>query len=87
MISSKRCPTCVGSGEIMGSGFMQKDCPQCDGLGKLYEKGVVVEPKKVEIDRRSKSYRESIAKIMASEDISREEAVKVFDEAYEKLDT
>ena len=85
MIESKRCPTCVGSGEIMGGGFMRIDCPECDGIGKLFNnetKKVV----KVEIDRRSKSYKESIAKIMASEGCDRESAVNIFDEAYEKLE-
>ena len=61
------------------------DCPECDGIGKLFNnetKKVV----KVEIDRRSKSYKESIAKIMASEGCDRESAVNIFDEAYEKLE-
>ncbi len=83
-MDSKRCPTCVGSGEIMGGGFMMKDCPLCDGLGKIYDKPVV-KAQTVVIDRRSKSYKESIAKIMASEDISREKAVEIFDEEYAKI--
>ena len=83
-LNSKRCPTCVGSGEIMGSGFIFKDCHACDGLGKIYERGSN-EPKKVEIDRRSKSYRESIAKIMAADNCSREEAVAMFDAEFAKI--
>ena len=84
MTSSKRCPTCVGSGEIMGGGFMMRECPQCDGDGKIYDAPT---PKpKVELDRRSKSYKESIAKIMESEGCDREKAVEMFDEEYEKLE-
>jgi len=83
---SRRCPTCIGSGEIFGGGFMMKDCPLCDGLGKIYDKPVdSVKPTQVVIDRRRKSYKESIAKIMASEDISRDDAVKIFDEEYAKI--
>ena len=83
-MDSKRCPTCIGTGEIFGGGFMMKDCPLCDGLGKIYDKPVV-KAEQVAIDRRSKSYKESIAKIMASEDVCREDAVKIFDEEYAKI--
>ncbi len=31
----KRCSLCVGSGKIMGGGFMMKACPECDGIGKI----------------------------------------------------
>lgn len=85
MTLSNRCSTCVGLGQIMGGGMLMRDCPACDGLGKIFAQ----ETKKVmkaEIDRRSKSYRESIAKIMSSEGCSREEAADLFDEAYEKLE-
>lgn len=83
MTLSRRCPTCVGSGEIMGGGFMMRECPECEGHGKLFDEPVV--KPKIEIDRRSKSYKESIAKIMQSEKCSHKEAVEMFDTEYEKL--
>ena len=85
MVDSVRCPTCVGSGEIMGGGMMMMDCPRCDGLGKIFENNADKKPVKVEIDKRSKSYKESIAKIMASENVDREKAVEIFDEEFAKL--
>lgn len=39
----------------------------------------------VAIDKRSKSYREAIQKIMESNDVSREEATAIFDEEYAKI--
>jgi hypothetical protein len=70
----------------MGGGFMMRDCPRCGGFGTIDDKPIGVVPEKVEVDRRSKTYRESISKIMASESVSREDAVKIFDEEYAKID-
>ncbi len=84
-VSSTRCSTCVGSGEIMGGGMMMMDCPRCEGVGKIFDDAGDKKPVKVEIDRRSKSYKESIAKIMASEDVDRDRAVEIFDEEFAKL--
>jgi hypothetical protein len=61
----------------MGSGMIFKDC-DCDD-GQAYE----VKP--VSIDKRSKAYREAIEKIMATGDVSREEAMKVFETEFDKI--
>jgi hypothetical protein len=72
-----RCSRCQGSGTIMGNGMMFIDC-DCDN-------GVAHEPKPVAIDKRSASYREAIKKIMESNEVTREEAVKVFEDEFEKI--
>lgn len=81
-MTSKRCPVCVGGGEIMGGGMIMKDCPNCDGYGTLdITKPVTV----VVADKRSKSYRDAITKIMDLHKVDRDEAVKIFDEEFDKL--
>lgn len=84
-----RCGTCVGSGDIMGGGMMMIECPACNGLGVLSVQPTNVDielPKEVVvIDRRSKTYREAISKIMETHKCSREEATMIFDEEFDKL--
>jgi hypothetical protein len=58
---------------MMGGGMLATDCSAC---------AYVAPPP---IDKRSKSYKESIQKIMESEECDRETAIAIFDEAYEKL--
>ena len=83
-MTSTRCPICVGSGEIMGGGMIMMDCKNCHGIGKLHE--IKIEkPLAVGIDKRSKTYRESIAKIMELHDCDREKASAIFDEEFDKL--
>jgi len=85
-MTSTRCHTCVGSGEIMGGGMMMRDCPQCHGAGKIQD--VVIEkviPRNIIADRRSKTYRDSITKIMELHDCDRERATAIFDEEFDKL--
>ena len=72
-----RCSKCQGSGTVMGNGMIFRDC-DCDD-------GVAREVKPVSIDKRSASYREAIKKIMESNEVSREEAVKVFEDEFEKI--
>lgn len=77
-MSEKRCFACVGSGKIMGGGMIMKDCPHCAGSGFIAIR---------ELDKRSKTYRDAIDKIMKlNEGISRDEAAKMFDDEYEKLE-
>ena len=67
------CRKCYGSGRVMGNGMIYQDC-DCE---TYIHKPV--------IDRRSKVYRESIDNIMKASDISRDEAVKIFDSEFEKI--
>ncbi len=77
----RRCNRCVGSGFIMGGGMTHLDCVDCKGTGKI------IEPDKVVLDKRSKSYRDAIDNIMAlNPDYTREDAAKVFDAEFEKLE-
>lgn len=70
------CYRCGGTGKYLGNGMMMTDCTLCDD-GKVIEKSA---PK---IDRKSKSYQTAIKEIMAiNPDITRAEAVKMFDKAY-----
>jgi hypothetical protein len=74
----------------MGGGMMFMECPQCRGEGKIYERAPVYEELKASvgaesIDRRSKSYREAIAKIMDVDGVDRPEAVKIFDERFSEV--
>ncbi len=78
------CIKCGGTGRYLGNGMMMADCNVCDGDDS--------EPKAVKgkdvlppIDRKSKSYQKAIKDIMAvNPSISRPEAIKMFDEAYNK---
>ncbi len=72
------CIRCNGSGKYLGNGMMMTDCTLCDD-----DVEVVETPK---VDRKSKSYRAAIKDIMSlNPTISREDAVKMFDNAYEKV--
>lgn len=85
-MTSKRCPVCIGGGEIMGGGMIMKDCPNCDGYGTITEGVAPSKAKAVSVDRRSRSYRDAITKIMDLHKVDREEAVKIFDEEFNALD-
>lgn len=72
-----RCSKCMGSGQILGNGMMIQDCDCDDGLER--------EVKPIQINKRTKAYREAIDKIMASGDVSREEAVKIFETEFDRI--
>lgn len=78
-MASNRCMTCVGSGKIMGGGMIYRECPDCNGEGTISP----AEPK-VTVNRRSKAYKDAIAKLEET-GLSKDEAVKVFDEEFERL--
>lgn len=58
--------------------MIYKECPACK-----FPKEVQAE-QKVAVDRRSKTYKEAIAKIMEG-GLDKEAAVKIFDEEFDKL--
>ena len=75
-----RCSRCAGSGQYMGSGMIIMDC-YCEEFDEI-----PVKPKQpVQIDKRSKSYREAIEKIMNTYDVNRAEAVRVFESEFDKI--
>jgi hypothetical protein len=73
-----RCSSCDGKGRVMSLGMIYKKCESCD-------EGNIIKIKSVAIDKRSASYRAEIKKIMESNEVSREEAVKVFEDEFEKI--
>jgi hypothetical protein len=78
------CYRCGGTGKYLGNGMMMSDCRICDDDGQI--KALKQDSAHVKIDRRSQSYKDSIKEIMQlNPDISRAEAVAMFDEAYDKV--
>lgn len=74
------CYRCGGTGKYLGNGMMMTNCTLCD------EDGKIIEPSAPKIDRKSKSYQTAIKDIMAiNPTITRAEAVKMFDKAYDKV--
>lgn len=83
------CTSCAGMGEIRGNGMLMEDCRICSGEGQIDdkspEKSEISEKSCIPIDKRSKAYKEAISDIMAlNPDITRDEAVKMFNSAYDK---
>lgn len=78
---SEKCCRCGGSGLYMGNGMIMTECNLC-GDDKPVKKKF---PSLDKIDRRSKSYITAINDIMSTSNISRNEAVKVFDETYNNV--
>jgi hypothetical protein len=78
---AKLCIRCGGSGMYLGNGMMMTDCELCNE--EEYEQKEA--PSLDKINRNSKSYQKAIKDIMAiNPDITRKEAIKMFDEAYIK---
>ncbi len=75
------CQKCNGSGKFMGIGFVTLECP-CDDEYESVKKSTSNE---VQIDKRSKSYREAITRLMSENDLSREEAIELFEEEFKKI--
>lgn len=79
-----KCVRCNGNGEYMGQGFMMIDCELCD-KSSFSDSLKKEAPSLDKINRNSKSYQKAIKDIMAiNPDITRKEAIKMFDEAYMK---
>ena len=77
------CIRCGDTGRYLGNGMMMTDCELCAEKDLAESKPVEVPLAK--IDRKSKSYQTAIKDIMASNPtLTRNEAVKLFDEAYNK---
>ena len=75
----KICIRCGGTGRYLGNGMMMTDCKLCDDNNEPI-------PSINQIDRKSGSYQKAIKDIMAiNPTISRAEAVKMFDKAYDKV--
>lgn len=74
---SSLCIRCGGTGTYNGLGSMLTDCELCnDPLSP---------PAVDKIDRRSTSYKKAIKDIMdLNPEIGKEEATKIFDDAYQK---
>lgn len=76
------CQRCNGSGTILGNGMIYEDCT-C-----LYEDESEVAdkaPEPVQINKRTKAYREAIAKIMDVSKVNKAEAEKIFEEEFHKI--
>ena len=73
------CIRCQGNGRYIGIGFMMRDCELCN-VDEVCEA-----PPLTTLNRKSASYKKAIKDIMEiNPEITRKDAVKMFDEAYEK---
>lgn len=80
---SNVCIRCLGEGTYLGVGMMRVDCNLCNNEDDYELKISALSLDK--INRNSKSYQKAIKDIMAvNQEISRKEAIKMFDEAYLK---
>lgn len=69
----------------LGNGMIMTHCTLCDEDDDYFSPEAKPAPPLDKIDRRSKSYQDAIKDIMAiNPDITRQEAVKMFDKAYIK---
>ena len=73
------CQKCYGSGTIMGQGLMYEDC-RCQ-----YEDTEKISRESIQIDKRSKAYRDAISKIMQENEITRDEATELFEQEFYKI--
>jgi hypothetical protein len=77
------CYRCGGTGKYLGNGMIMTHCDLCDENKKINI--IAKDLPKVKVDRRSKSYIVAIEEIMSlNPGIDKAEAVKIFDEAYNK---
>jgi hypothetical protein len=78
------CIKCGGSGLYMGQGMILDTC-KCDDVRPINiapKNNVAVAIDK--IDKRSKSYKSAINDLMQSSNLNRDDAIKLFDETYNK---
>jgi len=77
------CHRCNNTGKYLGNGMMQADCTLCDDTALSASPSLPTTS--ATLDRRSKSYKTAIDDIMTlNPKISRADAVKMFDDAYDK---
>lgn len=77
----KLCERCKNSGYYLGNGMIMTPCDKCNGEEPEVKSFLSID----KINRSGKSYQKAIKDIMAiNPNISRKEAVKMFDEAYVK---
>ncbi len=77
------CCRCQGSGMYLGNGMIMTECNICGDFTPEKKTAPVTLDK---VDRRSKSYKKTIDDLMGlNPKLSREDAVKLFDETYEKI--
>lgn len=75
------CDRCSDSGYYLGNGMIITSCDKCDDTEGQRKSAPALDG----IDRKSKTYQKAIKDIMSiNPDITRKEAVKMFDEAYSK---
>lgn len=80
---SEICIRCLWEGSYLGVGMMRVDCNLCNNNDDYEPK--IKAPLLDKINRNSKSYQKAIKDIMSvNQDISRKEAIQMFDEAYVK---
>jgi hypothetical protein len=80
-----KCTRCNGTGKYMGNGMIMANCYLCDDEGDMVETNAVVSEID-QIDRKSESYKKAIKDIRAvNPGISKKEAVKMFNDAYQKV--
>ncbi|HLX54646.1 MAG TPA: hypothetical protein VKR58_11925 [Aquella sp.] len=72
------CIHCGGTGKILGGVKVGKDCIECFGTGEMDAK-----PK---IDKASHHYKNAVKKIRKLNKVSNEEAERIFEEEYQKLE-
>ena len=84
---SEKCYRCGGTGMYMGNGMIMTNCNQCNGntSSSTAGKDKITPPTLDKVDRRSKSYRDTIKNIMLASDVCHDDAVKIFDETYDKI--
>lgn len=82
-LMTELCCRCQGSGMYLGNGMIMTECNLC---GDNAQETKISPPSLDKIDRRSKSYKKTIDDLMGlNPKLSRDEAVKLFDETYEKI--
>lgn len=84
----QKCIRCCGTGKYLGNGFIMTTCTLCDEDGYMIpveNKNLNASKPSIKLDRRSESYRKAIKELMnTNSSLTRQEAVKLFDEAYSK---
>jgi|HubBroStandDraft_2_1064218.scaffolds.fasta_scaffold00250_30 hypothetical protein len=75
------CQKCYGSGKVMGLGMIYEDCP-CD---EQNDDELQNEKKNIQIDKRSKEYRDAIKKIVSESNVNKVEAEKLFESEFYKI--